>query len=217
MTRLTPTPAIVLAFALAGGLVDAASYLGLGRVFTANMTGNTVLLAVAVARGSGGDTARSGVALAGFCAGVAGGAALLRTRDRSWPEVADGTLALEMVALAVLLLGWALIGHSVRYGLIAVSAGAMGAQSAAVRALHTAGVNTTYVTGTLTSAIARSVDRARKVAQTEQGPTLPGTAWAVYGIGALGGGVAEQAWHAGAIALPFAVVCGARALAMARS
>jgi uncharacterized membrane protein YoaK (UPF0700 family) len=217
MTRLTPRPAVVLAFALAGGLVDAASYLGLGRVFTANMTGNTVLLAVAVARGSGGDAAGSGVALAGFCVGVAVGAALLRAEDSAWPRAAGGTLAVETLGLAVLLLGWALLGQRVRYGLIAVSAAAMGAQSATVRASHAAGVNTTYVTGTLTNAIARAVARTRKLANTEQGPSLPGSTWAVYGIGALGGGVAVRVWHAGAIALPLAVVCGISALAMARS
>ncbi|MGH2890635.1 MAG: DUF1275 family protein, partial [Solirubrobacteraceae bacterium] len=63
MRRLIPTPSILLALALVGGLVDAASYLGLGQVFTANMTGNTVLLAVDVVRGNGADAARSGVAL----------------------------------------------------------------------------------------------------------------------------------------------------------
>jgi uncharacterized membrane protein YoaK (UPF0700 family) len=34
---------------LTTGLVDATSYLGLGHVFTANQTGNTVLLAVGIA------------------------------------------------------------------------------------------------------------------------------------------------------------------------
>lgn len=42
----------LLGLALAAGGVDAATYLGLGRAFPANMTGNTVLLGVAVARGA---------------------------------------------------------------------------------------------------------------------------------------------------------------------
>jgi uncharacterized membrane protein YoaK (UPF0700 family) len=49
--------------------VDAASYLALGRVFTANMTGNAVLLGVALARSSGTDATRSGAALGGFVSG----------------------------------------------------------------------------------------------------------------------------------------------------
>jgi len=35
------------------GVIDAASYLGLGHVFTANMTGNIVLLGFGIAGGSG--------------------------------------------------------------------------------------------------------------------------------------------------------------------
>jgi uncharacterized membrane protein YoaK (UPF0700 family) len=38
---------------LVTGLVDAACYLGLGRVFTANMTGNVVLLAFGAAGAQG--------------------------------------------------------------------------------------------------------------------------------------------------------------------
>lgn len=61
--------AYLLALSLAAGVVDAVSYVGLGKVFTANMTGNTVLLGVALARGTGGDAARAAAALGGFCAG----------------------------------------------------------------------------------------------------------------------------------------------------
>jgi uncharacterized membrane protein YoaK (UPF0700 family) len=40
----------VLLLTGAAGYVDAVSYLLLGRVFTANMTGNTVLLGLAIVR-----------------------------------------------------------------------------------------------------------------------------------------------------------------------
>ena len=54
----------VLPYALLGmtavtGLVDAVSFLSLGHVFTANMTGNIVFLAFAIARVSGLSFARS--------------------------------------------------------------------------------------------------------------------------------------------------------------
>jgi len=39
---------LLLLLACAAGAIDAISYLGLGRVFTANMTGNTVLLGLAL-------------------------------------------------------------------------------------------------------------------------------------------------------------------------
>ena len=49
----------------AGGL-NALSFLGLGNVFSTNMTGNTVLLSIALAQGDGPAALRSGIALLGF-------------------------------------------------------------------------------------------------------------------------------------------------------
>src|ERR1700736_3516989 len=63
---------------LATGLVDAASYLGLGQVFTANMTGNIVFLGFALGGAAGFSITASRVALAGFLAGAFGGGRLVR-------------------------------------------------------------------------------------------------------------------------------------------
>jgi hypothetical protein len=52
------------------GLVDAVTFLSLGRVFTANMTGNIVLLAFATAHGSGLSIARSLTAVLAFLVGA---------------------------------------------------------------------------------------------------------------------------------------------------
>jgi uncharacterized membrane protein YoaK (UPF0700 family) len=198
----------LLALAFAGGCVDAVSYLGLGRVFTANMTGNTVLLVVAVARHSGADAARSSVALGGFCVGAAVAMLLLPRPISPWPSRASGALLLEMIALVALLLMWALIGtRDIRYELIAIAGVAMGAQSAAVRASDTRGVNTTYMTSTLLNAIAGLVRRARGTPQPGDGPSLPAAAWVTYGLGALAGAFAERAWHAGVVGVPLAIVC----------
>lgn len=73
---------LLLALAFAAGYIDALSYLGLGHVFTANMTGNTVLLGIALAELDGGAIARSGFALAGFLTGAAVGAWFVE-RDHS--------------------------------------------------------------------------------------------------------------------------------------
>jgi uncharacterized membrane protein YoaK (UPF0700 family) len=221
----------LLALALAAGAVDAASYLGLGRVFTANMTGNTVLLGVALARGSGGDAARSAAALGGFCLGVVIGVSIIRGRKGTWPLSTWEPLVLEAAALAGLLVAWAAVGVGpARYALIAVSGLAMGAQTAAARAAPTGGVNTTYVTGTLTNAIARLVEHARlrlarrasvadrpaTGAGAAQGPALPGGVWLTYAVGAVGGAFGERAWHSGVIAVPLAIVCGVLATALWR-
>jgi uncharacterized membrane protein YoaK (UPF0700 family) len=61
---------LLLALMFAAGAVDAFSYLGLGRVFTANLTGNIVLMGIAVGQGNALSTIRSGLALVGFTVGV---------------------------------------------------------------------------------------------------------------------------------------------------
>ena len=55
--------AMVLVLTWAASGVDAISYLGLGHVFTANMTGNAVLLGLAVGQGQGLAALRSIIAL----------------------------------------------------------------------------------------------------------------------------------------------------------
>src|SRR5438445_12388086 len=73
--------------AWAAGIVDAVSYLGLGRVFTAMMTGTTVLLALAIGQGESMAILRSALALAGFRVGATTGAFIVsrgRSRDE-WP------------------------------------------------------------------------------------------------------------------------------------
>lgn len=186
--------------------MDAAGFLGLGRVFTANMTGNTVLLAIALASGSANAAARSLAALGGFCAGAALGVAMTSAYGR-WPATAARVLAVEVAALLALLVVWAAVGVQTIGDLLIVLAGiAMGAQSAAVRASDVRGVNTTYMTGTLVNAIAGLMRRGRSDSEKSQRPTLPGAAWGTYGLGALGGAFAEPAWHAAAIAVPLAIV-----------
>src|SRR5205814_3616303 len=67
------------------GTVDAVSFLGLGHVFTANMTGNVVFLGFAFAGATGLSAKASALGLVSFLAGaVAGGRAgrVLAPRSR---------------------------------------------------------------------------------------------------------------------------------------
>jgi uncharacterized membrane protein YoaK (UPF0700 family) len=78
----------ILAYVLLGmpavtGLVDAVSFLCLGHVFTANMTGNIVLLAFASTGVPRVSLARSITALLGFFAGAAIGGRIMAGRKRS--------------------------------------------------------------------------------------------------------------------------------------
>ncbi|MCL9759378.1 YoaK family protein [Frankia sp. AiPa1] len=98
---------LLLTMAVLTGLVDATSFLGLGRVFVANMTGNVVFLAFALAGAPGLSADLSALALAGFLTG----AALAGRIGRRWlPE--QGWLLVGL-AVQVLLLGAALLAAAV--------------------------------------------------------------------------------------------------------
>ncbi|MFE7593369.1 YoaK family protein [Kitasatospora sp. NPDC057512] len=75
--RHGPLPPLMLLLTVATGVVDAVSYLGLGHVFVANMTGNVVLLGFALAGASGLSATASLVSLAAFLTGALAGYALI--------------------------------------------------------------------------------------------------------------------------------------------
>src|SRR5713226_2586670 len=99
-----PIPAALLMLTLVAGLVDSVSVLALGHVFTANMTGNVVFLAFAVAGAPGLSMTRSGVALVAFLVGaLIGGrlAAVLRLGPLNrWLSVVFGLEALLLFIAA---------------------------------------------------------------------------------------------------------------------
>jgi uncharacterized membrane protein YoaK (UPF0700 family) len=151
---------ILIAMTFVAGCVDGISYLGLDRVLTANMTGNAVLLGLAIGQTRGLRVLNSAVALAGFGLGVAFGARLVDPgRDRLvWSPRLTRTLAVELALLAAFSAVWWASGPKplglAHAGLIALSSMAMGVQSAAARRCAVSGVSTTYITGTLTGLMA---------------------------------------------------------------
>jgi len=150
------TMVVVLTWTASG--VDAISYLGLGHVFTANMTGNAVLLGLAIGQGQGLAALRSIIALAGFVLGVALGAIIMQKgpHHTDWPVAVTRAVFMEAIILGVFTVTWHLgvRNGAILYVLITLSALAMGIQSAAIRQLKVPGVATTYITGTLTSLVA---------------------------------------------------------------
>ena len=152
--------ALLLALTAAAGSTDAVSFLALGRVFTANMTGNLVLLGIAIGQGQLAGSVRSVIALAGFVVGVTIGVRLTAGTDGPavWPVSVTLALLVELGLLAAFLAGWEVAGdHPAALtldALVALSAGAMGMQAAGARRLQVSGVTTVFVTGMLTSLIA---------------------------------------------------------------
>ncbi|HQX52053.1 MAG TPA: YoaK family protein [Planctomycetaceae bacterium] len=178
---------LLLVLAFTAGYIDALSYLGLGRVFTANMTGNTVLLGIALAQFDGDAIARAGLALAGFVAGAAAGAWIVE-RDHSdslWPWSVTLSLILESLLLLAFAAVWyvaqdPLASATTTAALIVLSALAMGVQSAAVRRLEITGIATTYLTGTLTNLVSLLMGRSRRKSKPFQHSVLLATVWIVY-------------------------------------
>jgi uncharacterized membrane protein YoaK (UPF0700 family) len=150
-----PPPLVVTLAALTvvSGFVDAVSFLGLGHVFTANMTGNVVLIGFAAAGAPGFSMAASGCALGGFVVGaVAGGRLARRIRPpRDLLLVAMAIEATCTAAAAVVAGTVSAIGEGwPRYTVIALLAAAMGLRNTAVRRMAVPDMSTTVLTTTLT-------------------------------------------------------------------
>ncbi len=154
-------PSILLALTVVTGIVDAVSFLALGRVFTANMTGNVALLGFAFAGVRGLSISRSSVGLISFLTGaIAGGRLASHVSDLNrW---ASRGLWVESVLLAfgaTLAIGFgseAINNPLHLYALIATTAMAMGLRSAVVRKLGVPDLTTTVLTLTITGLAADS-------------------------------------------------------------
>jgi uncharacterized membrane protein YoaK (UPF0700 family) len=145
---------MMVALTVVTGLVDAASYLKLGHVFVANMTGNVVFLGFALAGASGLSTAASLVAIGSFLIGaLAGGWLGVRNsahRGRVLRAASTVQGLLMLVALIVALSAAEPLSRDVRYAVIALLALAMGVQNASAMRLAVPDLTTTVLTRTLT-------------------------------------------------------------------
>lgn len=173
-------PRLVL-LAGAAGCVDAASFLGLQEVFTANQTGNTVLLGIALGRGEWDAVGRSGMALGLFCVGVVLASLVLRRSPQGWTGRVTAVLAAEAVVLLGIAALWEPLGT---IALIGLAAAAMGLQSTAAQQIAVPGVMTTFITGTLTRVFTRLVTRDR----AHHHERTPAASWLLYLAGAVAGG-----------------------------
>jgi uncharacterized membrane protein YoaK (UPF0700 family) len=150
-----PLTRSLLVLTFTTGIIDAVSFLGLGHVFTANMTGNVVLLGFGLAGSSGLPVVAPIVSLAFFLVGAAAGGLLVNRIAEHHLALIPRALGAEACLLAVATLVAAVV--SVRTGsfaadsLIAVMALAMGVRNATTRHIAVPDVTTTVLTGTLTN------------------------------------------------------------------
>ncbi|BBY63867.1 YoaK family protein [Mycolicibacterium helvum] len=151
------TIAALLSLTAGTGVIDAVSYLGLGHVFVANMTGNIVFLGFAANPSSGLSASLALIALAAFMFGaLLGGAAGHRLAgSRVWPTsvLLIQAVLLGGVAAAGAALGIATLG---RPAVVAVLAFAFGLQNSTARRMAVADLTTTVLTLTVTGLAADS-------------------------------------------------------------
>jgi uncharacterized membrane protein YoaK (UPF0700 family) len=158
-----PRVPLLLLLSVTTGLVDAASVLGLGKVFTANMTGNVVFLGFAAAEVAGFSVAPFVVAIASFMAGavMAGraGKAHIGKSERRWllTSALVETVALWIAAATAIHFDVAEQAPEGRlFAIIALTGVAMGYRNGTVRQLKIPDLTTTVLTLTLTGLSADS-------------------------------------------------------------
>jgi len=137
------------------GSVDVMSYYRLGNVFTANMTGNTVLLGLSIGQGNAASSFHQIAALAGFFSGALMGAYIVENTKKGWSNYITISLSIETTIVFILVYIWFFEGKVISdfalYVSIILAGSAMGIQSATIRHLNIPGIITTFLTGTITS------------------------------------------------------------------
>jgi uncharacterized membrane protein YoaK (UPF0700 family) len=196
------------ALTVSSGAVDAISFLALGKVFSAFMTGNIAFFGLRVA---GASHAPGGVAIfvsmAAFAVGVYLSTKIVKLPEGSclWPKQVTLALGISLIAHSVFLAVWFASNgqptNDVAHVLLGSWAFAMGMQSAAVRTLHVEGVFTTAATATIIFLVG---DITNWSATTVERRRFAGVLVSLF-LGATTGGLLLVHAHIYAPLLPFAI------------
>lgn len=151
---------LMLALTFSTGVADAVGYLGLEKVFTGNMTGNVVILFMALAGAPGLPVIGPLVALFAFMLGAAIAGRVLRPIKLGWTwhtTILLSVVGMTMTGVAIALF---VMGGAPRqpweYLITGLLAMAMGMQAATARHIAVKDVTTVVVTSTITSIAADS-------------------------------------------------------------
>lgn len=160
-------PRLLLLLSATTGLVDAASVLGLGKVFTANMTGNVVFLGFAAVGTPGFRVLPAVMALLAFMGGAWGAGKLARAHSalplRRWllrASVVEGSLLLAAALVALTIDVAAQAPEAAVLTVIVLTGFAMGLRNATIRALKVPDLTTTVLTLTITGIAADQTGRS---------------------------------------------------------
>jgi uncharacterized membrane protein YoaK (UPF0700 family) len=160
-SRHGPLPPLLLGLTFVTGVVDAFSYLLLGHVFVANMTGNVVFLGFAFAGANGFSIPASLVALGSFVFGALIGGKIGSRLASHRGHLLAATTSFQVLLLAASAVVAGASGEPVtngyRYALIVLLGLSMGIQNATARKLAVPDLTTTVLTLTITGVAADSV------------------------------------------------------------
>ncbi|MGA3043025.1 MAG: YoaK family protein [Bryobacteraceae bacterium] len=200
---------------VSSGAIDAVSFLDLGKVFSAFMTGNVAFLGLRAAGAPGPDWTNIMAAVFAFAVGVYFSTRIVRPSEAFgiWSQRVTVALCVSLVAHAVFLSVWFASNGRPSAGVVPVLLGswgfAMGMQSAAVRRLHVDGVFTTAATATV---IFLAGDLAYWSATARERRRLAGVLASLF-VGATAGGLLSVHAHIYAPVLPFMITVGVVATA----
>lgn len=207
-----PVNLLVVFLTLGTGAIDAVAILALGEAFASVMTGNLVFAGLAAGTWSSDILAHVSAAVFGYIVG-GGLASFAANRMRKtgeaaiWPFRVTFLLTGQLFLILGLAIWWLSRGGDLsgaaEVAVLAVAAGAMGIQGAAVRGIGVA-VSTTYMTGALTTLVECIVTR-RAFSATEKA-ALGGLLSLVTGAAA--GGYIASAWLPMAFLFPAATLGG---------
>lgn len=183
-----PIHVALLALSFGAGATDAFAFLSLKGIFTANMTGNLILIGL-FDRADYSDTLiGASVALAAFTIALVLGFRYIRlAREKTFDQGRALAVMGVIVTLQIAVFAfWLIVGNSpgigLRSPLIAMSSVAMALQTVAARGVAAdTGLSTTYVTGTITSLIQDIVDGKRENRALRLGAVLTLVAGAFAG------------------------------------
>jgi uncharacterized membrane protein YoaK (UPF0700 family) len=151
---------LMLVLTFSTGVIDAIGYLGLDRVFTGNMTGNVVILGMALIGADNLPVVGPSIALACFMLGAVIAGRALRPEAAGWSRRTTALLTAVGTAMAgvavVLFFHAPHAGDPVTLTITGALAVAMGIQAATARHLSVKDVTTVVVTSTLTGLAADS-------------------------------------------------------------
>ncbi|MCU1236377.1 MAG: hypothetical protein JWP63_4344 [Candidatus Solibacter sp.] len=196
------------ALTVSSGAIDAISFLALGKVFSAFMTGNIVFFGLRVA---GASHAPGGVAIfasvAAFAVGVYLSTRIVKVSKTPgiWSQRVTVALGVSLIPHAVFVVVWLACNGQpstdIAHVLLGSWAMAMGMQSAAVRTLRVEGVFTTAATATIIFLVG---DFANWSATVTERRRLAGVLVSLF-VGATAGGLLLVHAHIYAASLPFVI------------